>query len=259
MQSGAVLALASNPAFDANEPGRDPAVWRHRAVQDQLEPGSTIKSFVVAAALDAGAIDPAKPLYCENGVWERHGHRIHDTHKVTWATPPAVLRESSNICAAKIGEALGKQRLTAALRAFGFGERSGVGLPGEARGALPDPARMADIAVDTVSFGQGLSATGLQTVMAMAAIANGGLLLKPFIVSKVVAPDGKVLLQRQREEVRRVLRPATAREIGAMLEEVVEKGTGTKARVNRTPSRASRSKLGVLTTELSVLSPSMAR
>jgi len=232
VQSGAVLALASNPAFDANEPGRDPAVWRHRAVQDQLEPGSTIKSFVVAAALDAGAIDPAKPLYCENGVWERHGHRIHDTHKVTWATPPAVLRESSNICAAKIGEALGKQRLTAALRAFGFGERSGVGLPGEARGALPDPARMADIAVDTVSFGQGLSATGLQTVMAMAAIANGGLLLKPFIVSKVVAPDGKVLLQRQREEVRRVLRPATAREIGAMLEEVVEKGTGTKARVS---------------------------
>jgi len=232
VQSGAVLALASNPAFDANQPGRDPAVWRSRAVQDQLEPGSTIKSFVVAAALDKGAIDPAQPLFCENGVWERHGHRIHDTHKVAWATPPAVLRESSNICAAKIGEALGKERLIAALRAFGFGERTGVGLPGEARGALPDPGRMPEIAVDTVSFGQGLSATGLQTVMAMAAIANGGLLLKPFIVSKVVAPDGKVLLERQREEVRRVLRPATAREITAMLEEVVEKGTGMKARVN---------------------------
>ncbi|HKB78068.1 MAG TPA: penicillin-binding protein [Myxococcales bacterium] len=232
VRSGAVLALASNPAFDANEPGRDPAVWRHRAVQDQLEPGSTIKSFVLAAALDKGAIDPQKPLYCENGVWERHGHRIHDTHKVAWATPSAVLRESSNICAAKIGEALGKERLMAALRAFGFGERTGVGLPGEARGTLPDPVRMPDIAVDTVSFGQGLSATGLQTVMAMAAIANGGLLLKPFIVSKVVAPGGKVLHQRQREEVRRVLRPATAREITAMLEEVVEKGTGMKARVN---------------------------
>jgi len=232
VQSGAVLALASNPAFDANKPGRDPAVWRNRAVQDQLEPGSTIKSFVLAAALDAGVLDPAKPLYCENGVWERNGHLLHDSHKIGWATPAAVLRESSNICAAKIGEALGKQRLVAALRAFGFGERSFVGLPGEARGTLPDPARMPNIAVDTVSFGQGLSATGLQTVMAMAAIANGGVLLKPFIVSKVVAPDGKVLLQRQREEVRRVLRPATARDITAMLEEVVEKGTGTKARVN---------------------------
>ena len=232
VQSGAVLALASNPAFDANKPGRDPAVWRNRAVQDQLEPGSTIKSFVVAAALDAGVLDPAKPLYCENGVWERNGHLLHDSHKIGWATPTAVLRESSNICAAKIGEALGKQRLVAALRAFGFGERTGVGLPGEARGALPDPGRMPNIAVDTVSFGQGLSATGLQTVMAMSAIANGGVLLKPFIVSKVAAPDGKVLLQRQREEVRRVLRPATAREITAMLEEVVEKGTGMKARVS---------------------------
>ena len=232
VQSGAVLALASNPAFDANKPGRDPAVWRNRAVQDQLEPGSTIKSFVVAAALDARALDPGKPLYCENGSWEHNGHVLHDTHKIGWATTATVLRESSNICAAKIGEALGKQRLVAALRAFGFGERTLVGLPGEARGALPDPARMPDIAVDTVSFGQGLSATGMQTVMAMAAIANGGLLLRPFIVSRVVAPDGKVLLERQREEVRRVIKPTSAREIAAMLEEVVDKGTGMKARVN---------------------------
>ena len=232
VQSGAILALASNPAFDANKPGRDPAVWRDRGVQDQLEPGSTIKSFVVAAALDAGALDPSKALYCENGVWERYGHRIHDTHKVGWAVPSAVLRESSNICAAKIGEALGKERLIAALRAFGFGERTGIGLPGEGRGALPDPLRMPNISVDTVAFGQGLSATGLQTVMAMAAIANGGVLLRPFIVSNVVAPDGRILLQRQREEVRRVLRPETARRITAMLEEVVEKGTGMKARVS---------------------------
>ena len=232
VQSGEVLALASNPAFDANKPGRDPPVWRNRAVQDQLEPGSTIKSFVVAAALDARVLDREKPLYCEQGSWDHNGHVLHDTHKVGWANPAQVLRESSNICAAKIGEALGKQRLTAALRAFGFGERSSVGLPGEAKGALPDAAKMPDIAVDTVSFGQGLSATGLQTVMAMAAIANGGVLLRPFIVSRVVAPDGKVLLDRQREEIRRVLRPATAREIAAMLEEVVEKGTGMKARVN---------------------------
>jgi len=231
VQSGAILALASNPAFDANKPGRDPETWRDRGVQDQLEPGSTIKSFVVAAALDAGTLDAAAPLWCEEGVWERNGHRIHDTHKVGWATPAAVLRESSNICAAKIGESLGKQRLVAALRAFGFGERTGIGLPGEARGALPDPGRMPNIAVDTISFGQGMSATGLQTVMAMAAIANGGVLLKPFVVSRAVAPDAKVLLQRGREEVRRVLRPASARAVASMLEEVVAKGTGMKAQV----------------------------
>src|SRR5207237_8348307 len=127
---------------------------------------------VGAAARDAGTVDEARPLWGDDGVWERNGHRSHDAHKVGWATPAAVLRESSNICAAKIGESLGKQRLVAALRAFGFGERTGIGLPGEARGALPDPARMPAIAVDTASYGQGMSATGLPTGMAMAAVAN---------------------------------------------------------------------------------------
>src|SRR2546426_647948 len=224
-----VLALAGNPAFDANKPGRDPMVWRDRAVQDQLEPGSTIKSFVVARALEEGVLPPDELLYCEHGVWRHAGRKIHDTHPVDWATPATILRESSNICAAKIGEKLGRQKLVEGLRAFGFGERTGVGLPGEARGALADPRRMPQIALSTTAFGQGMSATAMQTVAAMAAIANGGVLLRPFLVQKVVAADGTTLLSRGREEVRRVLKEDTARELTAMLEEVVEKGTGTRA------------------------------
>ena len=229
VNTGAVLALAGNPAFDANKPGRDPMVWRDRAVQDQLEPGSTIKSFVLARALEEGVVQPDELLYCEHGVWMHAGRKIHDTHPVDWATPAAILRESSNICAAKIGEKLGRQRLIEGLRAFGFGERTGVGLPGEARGALADPRRMPQIALSTTAFGQGMSATAMQTVAAMAAIANGGVLLRPFLVQKVVAADGTTLLSRGREEVRRVLKEDTARELTAMLEEVVEKGTGTRA------------------------------
>jgi cell division protein FtsI (penicillin-binding protein 3) len=229
VNSGAVLALAGNPAFDANKPGRDPMVWRDRAVQDQLEPGSTIKSFVLARALEEGVVQPDELLYCEHGVWAHAGRKIHDTHPVDWATPAAILRESSNICAAKIGEKLGRQRLIEGLRAFGFGERTGVGLPGEARGVLADPRRMPQIALSTTAFGQGMSATAMQTVVAMAAIANGGVLLRPFVVQKVVAADGTTLLSRGREEVRRVLKEDTARELTAMLEEVVEKGTGTRA------------------------------
>ena len=229
VNTGAVLALAGNPAFDANKPGRDPMVWRDRAVQDQLEPGSTVKSFVVARALEEGVVQPDELLYCEHGVWMHAGRKIHDTHPVDWATPAAILRESSNICAAKIGEKLGRQRLIEGLRAFGFGERTGVGLPGEARGALADPRRMPQIALSTTAFGQGMSATAMQTVAAMAAIANGGVLLRPFLVQKVVAADGTTLLSRGREEVRRVLKEDTARELTAMLEEVVEKGTGTRA------------------------------
>src|SRR5439155_26725453 len=187
VDTGAVLALAGSPVFDANKPGRDPAVWRDRAVQDQLEPGSTIKSFVVARAFGEGVLKADELLYCEHGLWPHAGRKIHDTHPVDWATPATVLRESSNICAAKIGERLGKEKLVAGLKAFGFGEKTGVGLPGEARGALGDPRRMAQIALDTTAFGQGMSATALQTVVAMAAIDNGGRLLKPYLVEKVVA------------------------------------------------------------------------
>jgi cell division protein FtsI (penicillin-binding protein 3) len=229
VNTGAVLALAGNPSFDSSKPGRDPQLWRDRAVQDQLEPGSTIKSFVVARAFEEGVLKPDELLYCEHGLWPHAGRKIHDTHPIDWATPVTVLRESSNICAAKIGERLGREKLIAGLRAFGFGERTAVGLPGEARGALGDPARMAQIALDTTAFGQGMSATGLQEVTAMAAIANGGVLLTPYLVQKVVAPDGTVLQQGGRHEVRRVLSPETARIVTAMLEEVVQKGTGTRA------------------------------
>ena len=230
VHSGAVLALAVSPAFDANKPGRDPSVWRDRAVQDQLEPGSTIKSFVISAALDAGVLRRDEPLFCENGAWKHLGKTIHDVDKTGAATPTVVLVKSSNICAAKIAERLGKERLIAYLRAFGFGEKTGIGLPGEGRGELRDPAHMAGIALDTTAFGQGMSATGLQTVAAMAAIANGGTLLRPYIVEKVVGSDGVVIAQRGREEVRRVLKPESAAQITAMLEEVTQKGgTGTAA------------------------------
>ena len=229
VNSGAVLALAGSPAFDANKPGRDPMVWRDRAVQDQLEPGSTIKSFVVARAIEEGVLRPDELLYCEHGLWAHAGRKIHDTHPIDWATPATVLRESSNICAAKIGERLGKEKIVEGLRAFGFGEKTGVGLPGEARGVLGDPRRMAQIALDTTAFGQGMSATGLQETVAMAAIANGGVLLRPYLIAKVVAPDGTVLQERGREEVRRALSAATSRTVSAMLEEVVAKGTGIRA------------------------------
>ena len=230
VNTGAVLALASNPLFDANKPGRDPGVWRNRAVQDQLEPGSTIKSFVLSRALEEGVLSVDEQLYCEHGAWNHLRHTLHDTHPVDWATPSTVLRESSNICAAKIGERLGKDKLIAGLHAFGFGEKTQVGLPGEGRGSLRDPLHMPEIAVDTTAFGQGMSATGMQTVAAMAAIANGGVLLRPYLVDKIVAPDGTVLVANKRFEVRRVLRPETARTMTAMLEEVVHKGgTGTRA------------------------------
>jgi len=228
--TGAVLALANAPEFDANKPGRDPAVWRDRAVQDQIEPGSTIKSFLMAIALDDKVTTPDETFFCENGSWHTFGRTIHDTHKIGYATPTEILSHSSNICAAKIGLRLGGTKLLAGLRAFGFGEKTDVGLPGEGHGQLRDPAHIANIAIATTAFGQGMSATGLQTVAAMGAIADGGILLKPYLVEKIVSADGAVLRAGGREEVRRVIRPETAKAVTQMLVEVTQKGgTGTKA------------------------------
>src|SRR5207237_3405600 len=125
--------------------------------------------------------------------WTHAGRQIHDTHPVDWATPATILRESSNICAAKIGEKLGRQKLVEGLRAFGFGERTGVGLPGEARGALADPRRMPQIALLTTAFGQGMSATAMQTVAAVGGIANGGGVLWPCVAVKCVGVERTAL------------------------------------------------------------------
>ncbi len=229
-QTGALLALANSSSFDANKPGRDPTAWRDRAVQDQMEPGSTIKSFLMSLALDAKVVKPEESFFCENGAWHTLGRTIHDTHPIGNATPALILAHSSNICAAKIGLRLGPQRLIEGLRAFGFGEKTEVGLPGEGRGQLRDPAKMPQISVATTAFGQGMSATGLQTVAAMGAIANGGVLLKPYLVDRIVSADGAVLKTGGKAEVRRVLRAETAQTVTKMLVEVTQKGgTGTKA------------------------------
>ena len=228
--SGAVLALANSSEFDANKPGRDPGAWRDRAVQDQIEPGSTIKSFLMSLALEAKVIRPEETMFCENGSWHTFGRIIHDTHPIGFATPALVLSHSSNICAAKIGVKLGGKRLIEGLRAFGFGEKSDVGLPGEGKGQLRDPAHIPMISVATTAFGQGMSATGLQTVAAMGAIADGGVLLKPYLIERIVSSDGAVLKQGGRAEVRRVIHPETAKAVTQMLVEVTQKGgTGTRA------------------------------
>lgn len=230
--TGEILALTSSPSFNPNTPeeGSKP-LFRNRAALDVFEPGSTFKSFSIAAALDAGAIKPEDVFYCEEGAWDVGRHTIHDTHPHGWLTPAKILQVSSNIGAAKIAQVLGRERLLRYYERFGFGERSQLGLSGEPRGALPFPK--ADVSLATASFGHGVSATAVQLASAYAALANHGILMRPWLVSKVVDPDGAVLLQRGPVEVRRVVSVQTARLIVSMLEGVVEReGTAPKARMS---------------------------
>jgi cell division protein FtsI (penicillin-binding protein 3) len=230
-RTGELLALASYPPYNPNAPRRADEL-RNRAVTDAFEPGSTMKTFVIAGALARGALRPTDPIDCENGRYAVGAHVIHDHEPLGWAGASRILAVSSNVGAAKIGARLGREGLHASLAAFGFGERTAVELPGEVRGQLVQPR--SDISVATQSFGHGLSATALQVTNAMAAIANGGQLLRPFVVRRVVDPGtGEVLEATQPALVRQAIPTDVAATMTRWLVGVVEdaKGTGKRARI----------------------------
>ncbi len=230
-RTGEVLALAQAPTFNPNL-SRRAGLMRNRAVLDTFEPGSTFKIFTVAGALDAGVLHAGDVIDCEKGSYKVGGHRIHDHKGLAWATPARIVATSSNIGAAKIGARLGRDRLQKAFLGFGFGERTGTEIPSEPRGSVPFPK--AEVALATMSFGQGVSATPLQLTTAVAAIANGGMLMKPLLVRRVVDPgSGAVLQQGEPTPVRRAVTRESAALLTRWLEGVVSDpdGTGKRARL----------------------------
>jgi len=236
--TGAILALANYPWFDPNRPGGSAQdARRNRAVTDSFEPGSTLKAMLAAAAIDEGVVDPDDRVFCENGKYKIGRWTINDHHPYGLLTIPEVIQHSSNIGVSKIAEKLGRERYYRYLQSFGFGRPTAVDLPGEVGGIMRPVDRWAHIDLATSSFGQGISVTAIQLTAAFAAIANGGRLHQPYLLERAVDTSGKVLLARQGgfgdAASRDVIRPETAREIGAMLERVVEAegGTGKKARV----------------------------
>ncbi|NVJ17147.1 penicillin-binding protein [Myxococcus sp. AM010] len=228
-RTGELLAVANHPRFNPNTPESSTrSGMRNRAALDTFEPGSTLKSFVVATALEEKAITADSLFFCENGAWRVGRHTINDTHSYGWLGPRGILQVSSNICMAKIAQALGREKFVKGYQAFGFAERTGLSLPGEGRGVLPFPK--AEVSLATQSFGQGMTATAVQIAAAYGALANDGVLMRPYLVSKVVDPDGVVLLENRPTELRRAVSAKVARQVVGMLESVVVKGgTATRA------------------------------
>lgn len=229
--TGEILALANYPTFNPNEPGAaEPASRRNRAVTDRFEPGSVIKAFTVAGALSAGVVGPSQRIDCEDGAMQVAEYTIHDSHRYQELTPAEILAHSSNIGTAKIGAALGKAGLFRALRRFGFGARTELELPAETDGILRHYKKWYDMDAATISFGQGMSVTGVQLASAMSAIANGGRLMKPLLVSRVTDTEGNIV-EEFAPTVRRQVVPAhIARLVGDMLTAVTaEGGTGEDA------------------------------
>ena len=234
-----ILAIASAPTFDPNRPSQFSAdARRNRAVVDAFEPGSTMKTFVIAGALERKLIEPNTKFDCQGGqmrVGDRVVREADQKHKFGSLTAAEILAVSSNIGAAKIGMLLGAQALRDTLEGFGFGARTGVDLPAEAKGMLlPPPWR--DHLAATVSFGHGVSVTALQMANAYAAVANGGWLKQPYLVKSIRDKETGEVVETKPRTIRRAISEDHAATLRLMLTAVTgPDGTGTNARVSGFP------------------------
>ena len=230
-KTGEVLALANTPSFDPNHfKAATPDDWRLRVVTDTFEPGSVFKPFVLAGALQEGTTTVDTMYDCENGGIQIGKYRIRDSHPMGMSSAATIIKESSNVGAYKIAQTMGRERLYQYLRAFGFGRPTGIGLRGEQPGVVWPPDRWAEVSFANIAFGQGVTSTPVQLVAAMAVIANGGMLLKPYTVKQIINRDGEVVRENTPTLVRRVLSEDAAEQTAWAMSLVTRKGgTGTKA------------------------------
>ncbi len=233
--SGEILALANWPKFNPNAANDSPAEARmNRAVAALYEPGSTFKLITLAAAFDQGVTRPEEIFDCENGAVYVAGHRIRDHKPFGLLRVADILAQSSDVGAIKIALRLGAPKFYDYIRAFGFGQQTGVDMPGESKGLLRRLENWSAISIGSISMGQEVGVTPLQLIGAVSAIANGGMLYKPHVIAELrrgdqVLPAEGLLAPT---EPRRVIRPETAATLRRLMEGVVLNGTGKPAHLD---------------------------
>jgi cell division protein FtsI (penicillin-binding protein 3) len=229
--TGEILSMAHFPTFNPNVFSLyKPSRWRNRSVTDTFEPGSTMKVFIAASALESGQYDPNSIFFCENGAYNIGRNTIHDSHPYDWLSLQQIIKHSSNIGIVKIGEKLGSKYLYKMLTLFGFGSKTDIDCPAEATGSLMKYNLWTPLDQGAICFGHGISVSGIQLLTAVSVIANGGLLMKPFLVKQVLSADGSVIHTQEKQVVRRVISRQTARQTREIMATVVgPKGTGFKA------------------------------
>ncbi|MGE3274584.1 MAG: penicillin-binding protein [Vicinamibacterales bacterium] len=230
-RTGEILALANYPTFNPNVYGKAPApARRNRAIQDLYEPGSTFKVVTASAALEEHVVSPDDLIDATGGTIRLGGWRtVRDTHDYGVMTFRDVIVKSSNVGAIKVGLRLGPERLGLYVNRFGFGQRTSPDFPGESPGIVWDPAKLNDSALASVSMGYQVGVTPIQMAAAVSAVANGGHLLQPRVVRAWVRDGVRTVVEPK--VVREAIRPETAAVLTGIMEEVVEKGTATLAKV----------------------------
>lgn len=232
-KTGEVLAMAGRPSYNPNRFwDYEQEIWKNRAVSFIYEPGSTFKSIVAGAALQEGLVTPSQ-VFVDPGYVMVSGKRIQNWNNSSFGTVTFtdVVKNSLNTGFALVGLRLGAEKLTEYAKLFGFGEITGIELPGEEAGILFDPYEMIESDVATMAIGQSIAVTPLQLVTAMSAIANDGILLKPHIVKMIKNANGTMYSETQVERVRRALNADANKTLVNLLEQVVSTGGGGLAKV----------------------------
>jgi cell division protein FtsI (penicillin-binding protein 3)/stage V sporulation protein D (sporulation-specific penicillin-binding protein) len=232
-RTGEILAMATRPTFDPNNYKQAPAeAMKNRAILDKFEPGSTFKLVVIAAALNEHAVSPEQQFFCENGRFRYGGTTLRDdNHSFGSLSVHDILVRSSNIGCAKIALQIGPETLHEYIRRFGFGERTGLGLPGEIAGTVHPVHKWSGLSITRVPMGHEVAVTPLQSAMSMAAIANGGEMMMPQIIRSVRDSSGDEVISLKPTLVRRVVSPEAASEVASALQDVVAEGTGKNAAI----------------------------
>lgn len=237
-KTGEILALANIPGLNPNNLNSyDVNAARNRVVTDIFEPGSVFKVVTASAAYENGLVTPGKKFYAEHGSYKVvSGSKgktrvISDTHPYDWITFQEAIELSSNIVMAKLSPTIGPERLYVQARNFGFGIPSGVDLPGEVRGRLKKPNEWSGTTLQTMAYGYEVAVTPMQIVCAYSAVANKGILMKPYIISRIQDNAGDILREEKPQMIRRVISEQTAALLTQAFEGVVERGTAKEARI----------------------------
>lgn len=231
--SGAVLALANRPKYDLNEyskAGKDQL--RDRAVCDLFEPGSVFKIVTASAALEENKVSEETRFFCENGAYRVANHTLHDHTSHGWLTFREVVEQSSNIGTVKVAQLIGPDLVYRYAKLYGFGAKTGIDLPGEISGMLKEPRFWSKVSIAAIPIGQEVGVTAIQLASAVSVIANGGVMVKPYIVDEIKDKYGQSLKKFEPVAVRRVVSVRTAERLRQMLQGVIERGTGKFARLN---------------------------
>jgi cell division protein FtsI (penicillin-binding protein 3) len=237
-RTGEILAMANYPGgMPSNLPTVDPAVFKNRVITDMFEPGSVFKIVTASAAIENNLVRTDQKFFAEHGnyVIRLPGGKLRtitDTHPYGMLTFQEALEVSSNIVMAKVSNRIGPELLYTTARNFGFGASTGLELPGEASGELKKPSQWSGTTLNSIAIGYEVAVTPLQIAAAYAAVANSGILMKPYVVKQIVSPHGDVLLETGQQMIRRVVTETTARALEHLFEGVVERGTGMTARVS---------------------------